>query len=756
MNRVVAFDFESFRFRPGLMAPRAVCGTFSERINGEVDSKILLREDALDYLESLLDDPDVCIVGANTAYDTILGMANRERLVPKVFAAHEAGRVRDVQIRQKLVEIAHGRIERNGQLLVERNGEWVRARYDLAALEQLHLGRDRSAQKHGDDVWRTRYSELDGLPLDQWPKEAVDYALEDAIGTLLVFEAQGGLDGDMATEVIQVNAALALNLMTAWGIRTHRPTVEELEKELMAEQARVHRRLKQVAFLVKEPMTAAQVRDNPEKVAGEVEVVKVKPLTQAQQKSLAKGTIPEGVEVLDEALVAIAEACDQKGFVPDTYAQVVRKTVPYRWKMDQGRVRKYTERVYARKGLDAPKTDGGDTATNKDTLYQSKSRLLALVADGGGVDKLIGTYLPVLKRGLEVPINASFEVLVNSGRTSARGWTDEDGQKYGFNIQNLPAGRRKGQEKVRESFTPRPGYLYSFSDYATLELCALAQVCLHLFGQSRMAEAINEGKDLHSLMAAEMLGQSYEETVKNAKTKGSPEKKARDASKAANFGLPGGLGIATFVEFARATYGVVLTEKQAWELKNTWKVTWPEMAVYLDFISNLVGSGDATLVHPITGFVRGLVGYCDGANHMFQHLAAVGAKIALFRVAYESYVDKGTALFGCRPIAFIHDEIGLEVPAWKGHTASMRLNEVMEESMREVIPDVRIKAVPTLMAAWIKEAEDLYCAEGHLVEWTREVAGQIKKAKEAGEKFVLPCRCPREQFNLYRKDKVAA
>src|SRR5690606_34743176 len=96
------------------------------------------------------------------------------------------GRVRDVLIDQKLIDIAHGRL---GGIKVA--GKLVREyRYSLADLEKRLLGIDRSAQKTGPDIWRLRYHELYDVPLEEWPKDAVDYAIADAIGAYAVHVKQ--------------------------------------------------------------------------------------------------------------------------------------------------------------------------------------------------------------------------------------------------------------------------------------------------------------------------------------------------------------------------------------------------------------------------------------------------------------------------------------------------------------------------------------------------------------------------------------
>ena len=245
-------------------------------------------------------------------------------------------------------------------------------------------------------------------------------------------------------------------------------------------------------------------------------------------------------------------------------------------------------------------------------------------------------------------------------------------------------------------------------DYDTLELRALAEVCLLLFGKSEMAESINADRDLHSQVGATMLGMTYEEVEKGKKTKGSPAKTARDAAKVFNFGAPGGLGASSLVDYARAGYGVTITESQAREMKAQWLRAWPEMASYFQWVNDHVGLGEATLTHPVTGFVRGNVGYTDGCNHLFQHLAAMGAKRALFSAAKEAYADPTSPFFGSRPVVFVHDEIIAEVPEGKLHEAAFRLSQIMVEAMSTLIRRVKISATPAAMRRWTKEATDKY------------------------------------------------
>ena len=681
LRHVVAFDTETHLIQPGLLTPKLVCVSVAY---GPGMSEVLLydRFDGTDRIQHFLRDPNVTLVGHNVAYDLGVLAARRPELLPFIFGAYMDGRIRDTKIRQELFDIAAGRSQQNGATFAMRRGEWVKAAYSLAGLAGHYLGKDRFAEKTDENAWRLRYAELEDVPLDKWPAEAVQYAKEDAADTLAIFTMQGGLDQTQPTEVEQTRAAWALHLMSVWGVRTDAISVADLEARLLQEQSRLRKRVIQAGLLVGKRVAEEEAEFHEE-------IVRRRKATKKDLQPSLDGSSPE------------IEYEDGVAYV------VTRTTVPMRWAKDSKKIEAYTQRYLTRRGMDVELTATGRVSTAKDTLKQTGSYLLDLVADGGGVDKVLGTYVPVLKDGTTKPINANFHILVNSGRTSCSQ----------PNLQNLPSGRKVGG--TRECFVPRDGFVYVSVDYDTLELRALAQVCLTLFGKSEMAASINADRDLHSQVGATMLGMTYEEVEKGKKVKGSAAKAARDAAKVFNFGAPGGLGAGSLVDYARAGYGVTLNEQQAREMKAQWLRAWPEMVSYFDWVNAAVGLGEAVLIHPITHFVRGNVGYTDGCNHLFQHLAAQGAKRALFRAAYEAYVDVESPFYGSRPVVFVHDEIIAEVPEDRAAAASNRLSEIMCEEMALLIPDVKITASPTLMRYWTKDAVETYDANGTLVPWEK-------------------------------------
>lgn len=285
-------------------------------------------------------------------------------------------------------------------------------------------------------------------------------------------------------------------------------------------------------------------------------------------------------------------------------------------------------------------------------------------------------------------------------------------------------------------------------DYHCLELATLAQTNILWQGKSTMAEAINAGKDLHLMMAAKLLGIDYDEAKRRSKAKDTTIKNFRQMAKCMNFGLPGGLGAASFVAFARATYDVKLCQLMGTaskcgermhtdprsgrkvcadclevgkKLKAEYLLAWPEMPGYFELIGEVSeGPSGGALVIPGPpgvgpGLTRGGCRFTEAANAPFQGLAARGAKAALYAVSRECYLDRKSALWGSRPVVFIHDEILAEAPLKPDPVAAAyRLAALMVEVMRRYTPDVRQKVEPVLMTRWIKGAEAATLPDGTL------------------------------------------
>jgi DNA polymerase I-like protein with 3'-5' exonuclease and polymerase domains len=384
--RIIAFDTETHLIRPGCPVPKMVCLSWAEyRDVGEPPDLSIKTPERLEHdedpwvpkgapevtvpwlrvglrnargglkaIRSWLTDPEVTIVGHNTRFDLAVCAVEDPELLPLIFQAYEENRILDTMVRQQLCDIAQGFLK---MYIDEETDEFKHTEYGLDKLA-YRLCKRYLVKK---DTWRLKYALLDGVPLTEWPEEAVRYALLDAIVTLDIHRKQEELaGGPIPNSAEQHKADWALYLMSLWGVRTDPAAVEDLRQHLEKEYT--------------EQMTALR------------------------PSGLLRITPPRTKRTGEQ--------------VPE---QVTR---------DMKTIRARVESSYEAKGLQVPKTDNQDnpqTSTDRKTLKNSGDKDLCTLAEAGKTAKLLQTYVPILESGTRFPINCRYNVLVDTGRTSCSG-----------------------------------------------------------------------------------------------------------------------------------------------------------------------------------------------------------------------------------------------------------------------------------------------------------------------------------------------
>jgi DNA polymerase I-like protein with 3'-5' exonuclease and polymerase domains len=226
--------------------------------------------------------------------------------------------------------------------------------------------------------------------------------------------------------------------------------------------------------------------------------------------------------------------------------------------------------------LELEKTPTGKYRATKDVIEEltEYSPFFGHLNDYRVASKLRSTYLDKMGEGQgETILHPSYDVLKATGRTSSFGE---------INAQNLP----KGDGRVRRCMVTRRGKVNIDLDYKGVELVGLSQACQSQFDlPSRMAEAINAGKDLHRLVAAQMF-QVAEAGV---------DEDQRFRAKAVNFGLPGGMGVPRFRAYLKtgikrsnlaperkAELDAWATPENCQEAVDAWFAAFPEMRTFLE------------------------------------------------------------------------------------------------------------------------------------------------------------------------------
>jgi hypothetical protein len=207
MARVIAFDCETALFRPSEMAPPVTCVSYHEY---GCEAQLVSVHDAKPLVYSWLTS-DVVLVGQNVAFDVCCLMEEFPEHIPLWFEKYERDQVTDTMLRAELIDIANG-----------THGD---KSYSLAALYQLCTGRVLTKPQT-----RYEYGPLRDVPIADWTPEQRRYALDDAKATLDVAVAQGKQRHLLGDQYFQCRAYLALQLCSAWGIRTDAAAVAALEQ----------------------------------------------------------------------------------------------------------------------------------------------------------------------------------------------------------------------------------------------------------------------------------------------------------------------------------------------------------------------------------------------------------------------------------------------------------------------------------------------------------------------------------------------
>jgi hypothetical protein len=746
LPKVIGLDVETDLIRPGCLTPELVC----VQVAGGEDTLDAANEWLAENTGSILTEPSTISEGHvwarlrvttkhgleweivtdkahgldlaawaaltadvttahNQTFDWAVLCNEFPEMLPLVTALLEQGQLGCTMVREQLTAIGLGRFKYDER--TRRKDPTFSLAYVVAAYFGVDISASKSrTDKNGKiignvDSWRLRYITLKDTPICDWPLAALTYASSDSIWGRRVYLAQakplklreGVLvheDGRVQNESEQEAAAWALHLMACHGVYTRRRRVDVFEKE--------------VTVMVRKAVKAGTA-------AGFCVINSCKVCLGTGQEGevprLIRCTVCEGKS---------HEDCLEQGLYGHFKNGKPKTTAAPKTKTKRARLQALLDYAYheeaplTKRPKDASPTWKAQTSTDTDSLKGSGNALLEEYAEGSSAQKLLGTYLPILRRGQDLPITSRPNVLVRSGRTS---WRDP-------NFQNPPA---KGG--FRACFKPRPGTVFASIDYAALELTTLAQTCLQLFGYSKMAEAINEGKDLHLAFAAEyFLRLPYEAALSIYQDTSHPRfaevKDRRQRAKVANFGIPGGLGVEALVSYAKG-YGLNLTYNDADELIKAWKEQWPVMKEYFKMMSQAARSGIEgrfTVRQLGSGRLRAGCSYTSGANTYFQGLAADGAKAAMWQLYKACYLDTGSPLHGVRMWAFIHDEFMFEGPEETAHLWAPEASRIMVEAMGKYTPDVKQAAEPCLMDTWSKKAETLYDATGKLLVWREEAA----------------------------------
>lgn len=749
---MIGFDFETHIIAPARQLPRAVCMSLAEFDGATIHrTDILTGLDGVEYLFAALRGGH-SLTGANTAFDVLVSIVNAGKHAKELLRlwvdAYESGRVHCIAVRQKLLDLAAGRL----RLEEVRPGFWLHHRYNAAAIVARHS----SMQLDKESYWRLNFAELEHLHPREYPAEAREYSLGDSIGAAVAHHGQdlaqyderitavfGSLPVFGAEETRQTMACIPLKSMSAYGLRTEAAAVDRLEVDVSEMWVEHRVELEELGLVRREDS-----RDTKAIAAR----LATRGLDNARKDTLLNSGDPWLVQLTHWGDYArerkLAEEQGRK-VAPAwrEWSDALAKSglVQVKYTKDTKSARARMVSAYEALGRNPPLTQSKSKATPKpppqvaldvDACEKSEDPALITYSAYTSLAKTLTADIPMLRRGAALPIHPRFEELLETGRTSA---SDPNTQ----NVRRIPG--------IRECFMPRPGFVFVDSDFKMLELHTLAQVCYWVLGYSHLGDALRAGKDPHLMIAATIMGEEYESLLPRKKEDAVDN--ARTAGKGVNFGAAGGLGPDTFAQFAWKSYRIKLTREQAKHLIDQYKATWTEMRAYFRWINSLEVGGAYNIVQPWSGRLRAGASYCSACNQPFQGLGSDVAKLAMWLVWKASMglseLGEADPLFGCHPVNFVHDSIMTEVPEHCIDTAAARQSELMSQAARTILTDVPCGVDTLVTRQWSKKAQSITGPDGKLIPWDLRVA--CSAALEGA--LAKGARDPNECFAVLTSDK---
>lgn len=306
------------------------------------------------------------------------------------------------------------------------------------------------------------------------------------------------------------------------------------------------------------------------------------------------------------------------------------------------------------------KTKSGQYSTGEAVLSKIEHPLAEIALEYRSLAKLKNTYTDALDAVADKDtdrVHTSYhQALTSTGRLSS---TDP-------NLQNIPIRTKTGR-LIRQAFIAPKGRVLLAADYSQIELRLMA----HFSGDENLTKAFNEGLDIHSATAAEVLGKAVADVTPTE----------RRNAKAINFGLLYGMsafGLAKQLEMTRG---------EAQDYIDQYFKRYPGVRQYMqDTRSSAVDNG---YIETILG--RKL--YTPDINHSNQMVrrgaerAAINAPLQgsaadLIKLAMIA-VDKVLPADNAKMLLQVHDELVFEVDADKVD----EISELIKNAMQNVLSD---------------------------------------------------------------------
>ncbi|NPB07386.1 MAG: bifunctional 3'-5' exonuclease/DNA polymerase [Aquificae bacterium] len=246
------------------------------------------------------------------------------------------------------------------------------------------------------------------------------------------------------------------------------------------------------------------------------------------------------------------------------------------------------------------------------------------------------------------------------------------------NVQNVP-------RELRGVFKAPEGRTFVVADFSQIEL----RIAAELVEEELMIEAFREGKDLHRYTASLLLGKKEEEV----------SKEERQLSKAVNFGLIYGISARSLAEYARAGYGVPLTEEEARAIRRKFFKTFKAFKRWHEEVKERLKEEGEVRGRTLLGRPYRATTFTDAVNYPVQGTGADLLKLAV--LVFEAELKREG--LSAQVVNLVHDEIVAECDKERAHQVKELLEEAMKKAGLMILKRVPVEAESVISERWEKD-----------------------------------------------------
>ena len=665
---MIGIDFETYLISSEMPVPKPVCcSSYREIINRteqlspeEISGFLFIGHESMEaFLKEILES-DQIIVAHNMKFEALVIYHWFPNLRKDLLRKLHNGELYCTKIYEQLLDNVRKKKS---------------PKYSLDKLVDKYLGLDISESKAAES-WRMRYSELDGVPRSKWPKEAVDYAIDDSRYAYKIAKLQSQVEMDYK---LSVEAEFYLNLMGLNGILVDHNRALQLKNELLDKVVPMYKELEKLGLCEEtEGKYKKKMNAFREHIKG-LDII---------HEYTIKGVVSTSGESLDR----YAEQCDDKAL------RYFREAIKYEKILTAFAGRLMEADPLIRTEYNAVVSSGRTSSRSSKQFPSVNIQQMPRSVDGLTWD-VRNCYIPregykicsIDYAGLELASTANqlYKTFgwsrmldtINSGDSPV-----DLHSKFACRVKSIKDNRH-----------------ITYEDFVSNKKCEGYKEIRQLCKPINLGFPGGIGYDnMRSLLIKEGVNTKFKVLYESSFEKNVKNKLYRLKDECPNLRIK---------RTEKRKYTLVYDELVG--LKNTLFDLYPELERFLkekhhDFLTgetkhmkNEFGEWEAEPMYAfeIDGFRRDWCTYTEFCNgYLMQSPSAIGAKKAMNHIIAK-YFDSNVVT----PLAFIHDEIVFEVLDNQEMPAIIKdISQIMIEEMQSVLPNVRVTTEAEVFDYWKK------------------------------------------------------